>query len=60
MLLKDIFRELEAFDYKCEAFTKTIRILKTFPENEGFNKKSETFSKTKRLFEDIFNRIEHF
>jgi hypothetical protein len=25
-LLKDIFRELEAFDYKCEAFLKTTRL----------------------------------
>jgi hypothetical protein len=25
-LLKDIFRELEAFDYKCEAFIKIMRL----------------------------------
>jgi hypothetical protein len=46
--------ELEAFDYKCEAFWRH------FQRNGGFNKKSEAFSKIKRLFEDIFNKIAAF
>jgi hypothetical protein len=35
-LVKDIFREIEAFDYKCEAFIKITRLLeKKFRENEA-------------------------
>jgi hypothetical protein len=35
-LFKDIFREVEAFDYKCEAFIKVTRLFKDiFNGNEG-------------------------
>jgi hypothetical protein len=31
-LFENIFREFEAFDYKCEAFIKITRLSKTFSE----------------------------
>jgi hypothetical protein len=54
---KDIFRKLENFDCKCEAFIKITRLFEDiFKEIES----SEDFSKITRLFEDIFNKIEYF
>jgi hypothetical protein len=47
---KDIFRELEAFDYKCEAFIKITRLLKDIFREIGFNKKSEAFSEILKTF----------
>jgi hypothetical protein len=53
-LFIDIFREVKAFDYKCDVFLKFKRLL------EDIIKKSEAFSKMTRLFENIFNGIEAF
>jgi hypothetical protein len=55
---KDIFREVKAFDYKCEAFIKFKRLFEDI--FEGFIKKSEAFSMMTRRFEDITNGIEDF
>jgi hypothetical protein len=46
-LFKGIFREVEAFDYKCEAF---LKITRHFQKNGGFSKKSEAFSKILKTF----------
>jgi hypothetical protein len=36
--LKDIIKEMEAFEYKCEAFIKITRLFEDiFREIEGFN-----------------------
>jgi hypothetical protein len=40
-LFKDIFRELEAFDYKCEAFIKKTRLFE------------DIFKEVKRLQKEI-------
>jgi hypothetical protein len=53
-LFKDDLREVEAFDYKCEAFIKVTRLfeetfngneafLNYFPRNEGFFHSGGTF-----------------
>jgi hypothetical protein len=45
-LFKDIFRKLEAFDYKCEAFIKITRPFEDiFREMDASIKISEAFSK---------------
>jgi hypothetical protein len=50
---KETFREVEAFDYKCEAFIKITRIAMIF---SGI----EAFSKHQRLFKIISREIEAF
>jgi hypothetical protein len=54
-LFKDIIREVEAFDYKCEDFIK-IRI-RFF---EDIFRKLEALIRNLSLFEDFFNVIEAF
>jgi hypothetical protein len=46
-LLKDIFRELEAFDYKCEAFIKIMRIFK------DISREMEASIRNLRLFQRL-------
>jgi hypothetical protein len=56
-LFKDIFREVEAYDYKCEAFIKITRLfeeifreMEALIRNEAFSKIFKTFSMELRLF----------
>jgi hypothetical protein len=44
MLVKDIFREVEAFDFKSEAFIKVMILFEdVFNGNEDFLKRFEAF-----------------
>jgi hypothetical protein len=49
--LIDIIREVEAFDYKCEAFIKVSRLF------EDIFREIQTLIRNLRHFEDIFNGI---
>jgi hypothetical protein len=55
-LLKDIIREVEAFDYKCEAYIKNLRLF------EDIFNKTEAFSKnlSSEAFLNYFQRNEGF
>jgi hypothetical protein len=59
-LLKDFFREVEAFDYQCEAFIKTTRLF------EEIYSKMEALIRSLRLFQRfgsdvrLFQRIRGF
>jgi hypothetical protein len=54
-LFKDIFREVEAFDYKCEAFIKVTRLFEgIFNGNEAF------FQSDLRLFLIFSRKMEAF
>jgi hypothetical protein len=46
-LFKDTFRELEAFDYKCEVFIKMTRLF------EDISREMEASIRNLRLFKDF-------
>jgi hypothetical protein len=54
-LFKDIFREVEAFDYKCECVYKNYEAFeRNFQRNGGCNKNSEALTKVTRLLKLFF------
>jgi hypothetical protein len=56
-LFKNIFREMEAFDYKCEAFIKITRLYEDiFNGTEAFLNRFRAFSKNPRLLK-LFTKI---
>jgi hypothetical protein len=58
MLLKEIFKEMEAFDYNCEAFIKITRIFEDiFREMETLIRKLRLLKIT-MIFDDISSEIE--
>jgi hypothetical protein len=67
-LFKDIFRKVEAFDFKFEALINVTRLFEhIFNEIEAlikwceiFFKESEAFIKITRLLKDIFREMEVF
>jgi hypothetical protein len=51
-LFKDIFREEEAFDYKCQAFIKISRLLEDiFREMEALIRDLKLFQRFSRHFQ---------